>query len=137
MTGHAPDPHAEAYAQAIERNRGRVAGWYRQLYYRSVPVDTVAVQLGITVDDLDAMIAAGDLVMVDGPAGPRLPGWQLTDTGPLPGIRRVTDVFPGGPLRISGWATAPNPMLHDRTPAAALADGDVVAVIAAARAVPS
>ncbi|PSO49960.1 MAG: hypothetical protein BRC31_08020 [Actinobacteria bacterium QS_5_72_10] len=66
----------------------------------------------------------------------RLPAWQFhadTPRGRLEGIDVVARAHAGGPVTLSQWMTRPNPALAGRSPAEALADGEVDAVASAAR----
>lgn len=66
----------------------------------------------------------------------RLPTWQFNpdaERGFVPGLAELQQVFPGGAVTLSSWATAPNIELGGATPAAALAAGHVDQVVLAAK----
>jgi hypothetical protein len=93
--------------------------------------------LGISDQAVSDRLTAGDLVGLKDGRVWRLPAWQFdadTENGWLPGIAQLRRHFPAGPVTLTGWVTAPNVDLDDRTPAARLAAGDVDQVLLAARA---
>jgi hypothetical protein len=62
----------------------------------------------------------------------RLPIWQFepdAERGVVPEIRRLRKVFPGGVVSLTRWVTTANPEVDGRTPAEAMADGDVDRVV--------
>ncbi len=97
---------------------------------------------GVTVEAVEAAIAARQLLTVAAPDGRRLlPTWQLANVanaalhGPaLAGIADLIQMFPGSTVALTLWACKPSADLGGRTPAQALADGHADAVIATARA---
>jgi hypothetical protein len=58
-----------------------------------------------------------------------VPRWQLRGRGFLRGVDHVIAAWPGSPLALTNWAEHPSVDLDDRTPAQALADGDLRAVL--------
>jgi hypothetical protein len=58
-----------------------------------------------------------------------VPEWQFRQGGLLPGVDHVIAAWRGSVLELAGWGERPSVDLDDRTPAQALADGDVRAVL--------
>lgn len=82
-------------------------------------------------------LEAGDLVGLKKGREWRLPAWQFSadaERGFVPGIARLVEVFPGGVVSLTEWATRPNVEFDGATPANELAAGRADAVINAARA---
>ena len=135
LPGFGPKPDPGALAGALARNAQRLWQARQELYDRAIDHPTAADLLGVSDREVSNLVAAGKLLTLDGPDGERLPAWQFNlDTSGvrLQGIHRVAAVFPGRVLGLSAWMVAPNPSLAGRTPAAALADGDVDLVVAVA-----
>jgi hypothetical protein len=89
----------------------------------------------VSTNQITNLVRTGDLLVLDGPDGPRPPSWQFdpeTRRGRLDGIRQVAAAFPGRILGLSSWMTTPSQALDGRTPADALADGDIERVVALA-----
>ena len=80
---------------------------------------------------------AGELVAVSGPDGALIPAWQVREDptgGFIPGVRALSRIFPRNAVAMTLWVLHPSPDLGGRTPAQALADGDVDKVLDVARA---
>jgi hypothetical protein len=58
-----------------------------------------------------------------------VPEWQFRGHGFLGGVEHMIAAWPGSPLALADWAEQPSVDLDDRTPAQALADGDVRSVL--------
>lgn len=132
LPGLGHPPTAEEVAGAVRRNHERVWRFREQLYDRALPYREAARRLGVSTNQITNLLRAGDLLALDGPDGPRLPSWQFnpdTRRGRLDGIRHVAAVFCGRVLGLSAWMTTPSQALGGRTPADALADGDVDHVV--------
>ena len=73
--------------------------------------------LGISPQAVSKRHATGALVAL--PRGRELyfPAWQFADGAAVPGLADVIAAYPGSPLALSTWATAPNPDLDRATPA--------------------
>lgn len=82
---------------------------------------------------------AHELLAVEDQGLLRLPIWQFDLTGPngtLPGLPEVLRELAGRPLGELArtlWFMGPKPSLHDRSPADALATGELHGVLAEAR----
>jgi hypothetical protein len=95
-----------------------------------------AERLDVSPQHVSRLVDAGELVALADGGQLRLPAWQFhadTPRGRLEGIDVVARAHAGGPVTLSQWMTRPNPALAGRTPAEALADGEVDAVASAAR----
>lgn len=135
LPGLGQRPTPDELANVVARNRQRVWAARRQLYADGLSYKQAADALGVSDRQISNLVSSGDLLALDGPDGKRLPAWQFDpDTADvrLKGIARVAAVFPGRVLGLSAWMASPNPTLQGRTPAAALADGDVDLVVAVA-----
>lgn len=135
LPGFGPRPDPGELAGALARNRQRLWQARQELYGGAFDYATAAAMLGVSDRQVSNLVAGGKLLTVDGPHGKRLPAWQFdldTSGVRLQGIDRVAAVFPGRVLGLSSWMATPNPSLAGRTPAAALADGDVDLVVAVA-----
>lgn len=135
LPGLGPRPDAGDHAGVVARNRRRLWHARQQLYTDALDYQQVAEVLGVSDRQVSNLVAAGKLLTVDGPHGKRLPAWQFdldTSGVRLRGIDRVAAVFPGRVLGLSAWMVSAHPALDGRTPAAALADGDLDLVVAAA-----
>ncbi len=131
--GEAPD--ADELAGALARNELR--GWQArtELYEQALDYRTAAARAGVSAAQISNLVAAGDLLALDGPHGRRLPAWQFhpdTRRGRLEGLARVAVAFPGRILGLSAWMVAGNPSPDGRAPVDVLADGEVEWVAAAA-----
>jgi hypothetical protein len=74
-------------------------------------------------------IRRGRLVALHRDATYYVPAWQLRGGGFLRGVEHVIAGWPGSPLALTDWAEQPSVDLADRTPAQALDDGDLRAVL--------
>jgi hypothetical protein len=134
--GGAPDAHevraaAAANAVRLARERAGVAA-------DALSREDVAELLGVSSQAVSNRIRQDRLVALR--AGRRwlLPAWQFDPESVdpmLPGIADLLGAWPGSPVALSRWATTPSRDLDGRTPAAALGDGQVREVVAAARAI--
>ncbi len=130
-----PAPSRAEFAAAAARSERRIRQARLRVLEDSLSRDRAAAVLGVLPQQVSKLIAARDLLTLEAGRELRLPRWQFdpdTPKGRLEGIREVMHTFGGGVVTLSLWATRPNPALGRRTPAQALADGDVGAVVAAA-----
>lgn len=108
----------------------------RRLVDNSVTRADAAALLSISEQAVSALAKAGDLVTIKVGRQLRVPAWQFhpdMERGFLPGVARLAAVFPGGVTALSEWMVRPNVELGNVTPAAALATGQVDAVVNVAR----
>lgn len=135
LWGPAP-ARAEATAATLadlqrqQRDRRRVAD-------DALSRQEAAELLGISPQAVTDRLDAGRLVGMKVGRQWRLPTWQFdldAVSAVLPGLDRLQEVFPGGPVSLSRWIAEPSPDLDGRTPRQALAggDGDRVCAVAAA-----
>ena len=97
--------------------------------------EEVGRRLGISPQAVSKRLAAGGLVALSRGREKRFPAWQLHEDGVLPGLAEVIRAYPGTPLSLTAWATAPSADLDGRTPAETLTRRDgVQRVLDAARA---
>lgn len=137
LSGLGTRPSRRALVQALRRNAQRLWDFRTRLYATGLTYAEAARRLGVSSNQITNLVRAGDLYALDGPEGLKLPAWQFHPEAPrgrLPGIARVAAVFPGRILGLSAWMVSSNPLLHGRTPADALADGEVELVCEAAAA---
>lgn len=135
LPGLADQPDAAELGAALARNANRLSEARAAVYAAAVPREEVFELLGVTTQQISNLLAADKLVALDGPEGQRFPAWQFDRDGTrvrLEGIAQVAERYPAGVVSLSLWATAANPMLGGRSPAEALRDGDLDAVLAAA-----
>lgn len=135
LWGARPEP--AAVADAVGRSAAASQRTRRAVLDDSLSRDEVAALLDVTPQAVSKQLAAGRLVGVRVGRGWRLPRWQLTEAGPVPGLGDVWRAFPGDAVALSRWAAAPHPLLDGRSPSEVLASrepGAVEQVIAAARA---
>jgi hypothetical protein len=137
LPGLGARPGPPEMAAALRRNAERLWRARRELYGEAPSYRQAADLLGVSTNQITNLVSAGDLLALDGADGAKLPAWQFhpeARRGRLEGIGQVAAVFPGRVLGLSAWTTTPTPLLGGRTPAAALLDGDVDDVVAAAAA---
>ena len=108
----------------------------RALLDESLTRAEVARLLGVSNQAVLDRLDTGDLAGVKKGREWRIPMWQINpdaERGFLPGLAQLRQVFPGGLVSLSRWATTPNVELDGKTPADVLAAGrvdDVVRVAA-------
>ena len=128
-------------AQPLPR-AGRGGGDVAHDFRRAVRVPQAHVdpgaaeRLDVSPQHVSRLVDAGEFVALADGGQLRLPAWQFhadTPRGRLEGIDVVARAHAGGPVTLSQWMTRPNPALAGRSPAEALADGEVDAVASAAR----
>lgn len=131
-------PNADEIRAASAANAIRLARERAAVAAEALNRDDVANLLGISSQAVSNRIRQGRLVAIR--AGRRwlLPTWQFEPgfADPvLPGISDLLAAWAGSPVALSRWATTPSADLDGVTPVAALHDGDVDAVVAAASAI--
>lgn len=133
LFGAAPTP--DEVLAATVRNEQRLWDYRRRLAAESLTREQAAERLAVTPNQITNLVRDRHLAAFDHGGQTLLPAWQFnadSRRGRLEGIDRVAAVFPGWALSLSSWATTPNPALGGRTPAQALAEGDVDRVVAVA-----
>lgn len=104
----------------------------REVIADSITVDAATRILGVSEQAIRASLMRGDLLGIKDGKQWRLPVWQFDADCPrgfVPGIARVADAFHGRTVRLSAWMTCENVDLGSRTPAQALAAGEVADVV--------
>lgn len=97
---------------AYARSAAEAAGTYAALVATALTVGEAAGRLGITEGRVRHRIAARELSAL--PSGRRrLPAWQFTETGVLPGLPAVLRALDPGehPLAVLAFLTTPQPEL--------------------------
>jgi hypothetical protein len=74
-------------------------------------------------------IRRGQLVALHRGPTYHVPTWRLRGRGFVRGVDHVIAAWPGSPLALTDWAERPSIDLDNRTPARALVDGDLRAVL--------
>lgn len=124
----------EVAAEAVARGLAREAATREQLVADSLSTAQVAGLLGVSSAAVTKRRGKGGLIAFKHKEDWRYPRWQFDGGAVLPGAIAVWKVLPdrhdvAGLVR---WFTLPSRQLSDRTPARALRDGDVDAVVNAA-----
>ncbi|MFE7804495.1 Clp protease N-terminal domain-containing protein [Streptomyces sp. NPDC057430] len=83
--------------------------------------------------DIISLIESGNAVAFQEVGKWRLPAWQFTDKGLLPGLADLQEAFPGGAIALSAWATRPSAEFSGRTPREMLDAGETEAVVRLAK----
>lgn len=101
----------------------------------AMSLDEVVQLLHIKPEDIDALVAANKLLVMDsGEEGSRFPYWQfVVDASGASLFRGTADLiaaFPDDRAKLFRWAERPHVGLSNRSPAAAIAVGDGDKVIA-------
>ena len=137
LAGGRTYPPGERRALEIEAQL-RAFQFRKELLADALTAPQVADLLGTTRQTPHDRARRGGLLAVLDRGQLRFPRWQFDPAGPdgvvagLPELIRALDV---SPLAKVSWLTRPNPHLEDRTPLAALKDGDRGRALDAARAV--
>lgn len=104
----------------------------------AVGTTEAAERLHLTRQGVVERIKRGDLLALRAGKRYRLPPWQFdarSEDGIVAGLPQVLHVLTVSPLAKASWLTRPSPYLDGETPLTALAHGDMVTVVAEARAV--
>jgi len=125
----ATDPLAAARARGEQAKRDLLAAQGDML-----TASTVASRLGCTPADVDQRVRSGLLIeLVDEYGRRRIPAWQLTETGPLPGLEDVLrDLGLDSPWGQAAFFFSGDIRLDWHTPLETLLRGDIDAVRRAA-----
>ena len=83
--------------------------------------------LGVSPATIHRMVFGGHLAAVRLGGVWRLPAWQFSAHGLLPGVPSLLESWRGSFVSLSIWACTPSPPLGGRTPAQALKDSDQTA----------
>ncbi len=132
-----PAPDADEARGAAAANAVRVARERAEVAADALSREAIADLLGISAQAVSNRIRQDRLVAIREGRRWLLPVWQFDSAladPVLPGIPDALHAWPGSPVALSRWARTPSRDLDARTPAAALRDGDVREVVAAARA---
>jgi hypothetical protein len=126
------EPHTAA--AAVARGLAREAASREQLVADSLSTAQVASLLGVSSAAITKRRGKGGLIAFKHKEDWRYPRWQFDGAAVLPGAIAAWQVLPdrhdvAGLVR---WFTLPSRQLADRTPAQAIRDGDVDAVVDAA-----
>ncbi|WP_234420116.1 helix-turn-helix domain-containing protein [Rhodococcus ruber] len=135
LWGRGPSP-AERRHAALENLRRQYRA-RRAVVAESLTRPEAAELLEVSEQAVLDRLKAGDLIGVKKGREWRLPSWQFdadTEQGFVPGLARVSRVFPGGAVSLTEWALNVNPDLDGATPAEALAAGRIDDVVRAAEA---
>jgi DNA-binding XRE family transcriptional regulator len=128
---------------AVERKEAALENLRRQYKARRAVVEAsltrteAAELLDVSEQAVLDRLEAGDLIGLKKGREWRLPAWQFdpdAERGFVPGLVQLRQVFPGGPVSLTEWATAPNADLDGATPTEELAAGRVTEVVRVAKA---
>lgn len=128
-------PSPQDVGEISGRNMLRLIAAREDVRRDALPRTQVQELLGVTSNQVSNLRSEKKLVALRGIGGERFPAWQFdldADDPRLDGVRELTGAFSGGVVSLSQWAVRPNPALGGRSPAEALADGDVDLVVAVA-----
>jgi len=133
LWGRGPSP-AERKEAALANLRLQYES-RRQVVEASLTRTEAAELLDVSEQAVLDRLEAGDLIGLKKGREWRLPAWQFSpdaERGFVPGLARLREVFPGGAVSMTEWATSPNVELEGATPADELAAGHVDVVVHAA-----
>lgn len=95
----------------------QAAANHAALVATALPIAEAARRLGVTDGRLRQRVSEGSLLAVHGPAGRalRIPAFQITETGELPGLRLVLRTIRRDlrPVQVAAFFTTPQPDLED------------------------
>lgn len=123
---------------SVERSETALANLRRQYEARRQVVETsltraeAAELLDVSEQSVLDRLESGDLIGLRKGREWRLPAWQFNadaERGFLTGLARLREVFPGGAVSMTEWATSSNAELDGATPAAELAAGNIDGVL--------
>jgi hypothetical protein len=134
LWGGEPSP-AERREAALSNLRRQYES-RRQVVESSLTRTEAAELLDVSEQAILDRLDAGDLIGLKKGREWRLPAWQFSpdsERGFVPGLAKLGEVFPGGVVSMTVWATSANVELDGATPAEELAAGHVDLVVHAAR----
>jgi hypothetical protein len=139
LTGE-PLPSADAFASAYANNLLRRFELRRKLLEHALTASAVAKLLGArNRQTANQRAEAGTLLAIRDNGALRFPLWQFDPEGPegvVEGLPAVLKALPmPSDFARAVWFVTPKPLLGERTPLAALKDGDVDQVMTVAEAV--
>lgn len=127
-----PDPAREQLAEARQIAQEARGDALQIALEGALTREQAAERLGITPQAVSKRLASGRLIALHRGRAKRLPAWQFHEDGVLPGLAEVIAAYPGTPLALTTWATAPSPDLDDAIPARVMTRrGGVEQVLAA------
>ncbi|MBB2890042.1 hypothetical protein [Flexivirga oryzae] len=119
---------------ALVRNAADTAAAQRHAVEQGYTTGQVATKFGMKPANIRRDVSNGRLYVAGrARTGEHVfPRWQFTDDGPLPGLRDVLAALPADhhPLDVAAFMTTPQQSLNGRSPAAWLATGGAVHVVA-------
>jgi hypothetical protein len=132
LAGHAGPDTADALAtwdpagESAKRSEAVVAAT-ASLVASTLGIEELARRLGVDRSRISHRISAGTLYSftIGASRRRRIPAWQLTDNGLLPGLAEIVTAIPTGahPLDVAALMATPQAELNDRTPVQHLAGG--------------
>jgi hypothetical protein len=124
-----PPPTRERMEEVRDSMAGIREAAERRAMDRCVRVDDVRARFNVTQRQVLRRIRRGRLVALRRDGTYYVPEWQFREGGFVLGVDHVIAAWHGSVLELAGWGERPSVDLDDRTPAQALADGDVRAVL--------
>lgn len=115
-----PHPSTQNLAAARRQSRAGVDAVLARALSDALSREEVGRRLGVSPQAVSKRLAAGGLVALRRGREKRIPAWQLHEDGVLPGLAELIETYPGSPLSLTAWATAPSADLDGRTPAETL-----------------
>ncbi len=102
--------YPSASTEEVSRALARSAGIRQGIIDASLSVGEAAERLGVGTSRIRQRIGEGTLYAVKRGRSWRLPDWQFTQSGALPGIAGVMHALPDGTdlLAVDGFVTSPN-----------------------------
>ena len=95
----------------------------------ALTAEEAGVRLGVGIATVNERAARRQLAVLREGGAWRFPAWQFTALGLLPGLVELLDRWSGSIVVLSAWACSSCPGLRGRTPATALSENDVSAVL--------
>ena len=129
-------PDESAYIAALGRDLALGSDRRRQVIAESLGRGQAAELLGITPQAVSRRLDHQTLVGLKEARVWRIPAWQFApefEDGVLPGIRELSESFPGGVTSLSRWMQRENADLDDLAPVEAVRRGRLDSVIGLCR----
>lgn len=127
-------------AEAETENLRRAYEARKRVIADSMTRSEAATLIGVSEQAVTKQLDRGRIVGVKVRGQWAIPAWQMdpdSQDGLLPGLERLRQEFPGGPVALSRWATTPSVDLDGQTPRHLLTSNRVDEVIRAANALSS